>query len=112
MKKLMCLSLLALSACGYAQVDGEYVGQVKTVGHFTPLLCYDYTSADISLGTMRNGVGSMSTADTWVYVPDAANQLLLEAAQKSGQIVRLKVNTYHVAFCVPDDVVTSVEVLP
>src|SRR5579859_447764 len=50
----------ACGACGNSSVGNELEGQVKKVVKRTPIFCSDYVEADVSLGVIRNGVGSMS----------------------------------------------------
>lgn len=112
MKKLVLLTLTSmLAGCGYSSKDNEMIGQVKKVAHATPLICGDYDAADISLGVMRNGVGSMSHEDAWVLVQDKRDVETLKTAADTGQIVKLTYDDRRVAFCVPDYWVTKVEVV-
>lgn len=115
MKKVALLSLLALGGClGHNSTGNELVGQVKRVQHKTPILCPDYVHVDVSMGTMRNGVGSMSTQDLWLWVKNPGDVAILEKAAKDGQIVKI---TYDVARarwfgCVEHEELTSVEIVP
>jgi len=106
--------VLATAACGYTSKNNEMTGQVKKVHNQTPILCSDFVAADISLGVLRNGVGSMSAEDKEVYVPNAADAELLRKAADTGQLVKI---TYDVArfpagLCVPTTHVTGVQLLP
>lgn len=81
MKRILMIAVLtlplALGGClGHTSRDNEAVGQVKRVHNNTPLLCPDYKDVDISLGVMRNGVGSMSTQDKWFFIQDDAQAAL------------------------------------
>ena len=108
MKKLFLL--LLLSGCGYSAIDSELVGQVKKVLHETPLICpYNFNSADISLGIMRNGVGSMSSEDVWVYVPDKENFDKLKLANDTGALVKITYDDARFTICVPERKVSKVE---
>lgn len=112
-KQIAALTIaLLLGGCGYSSADNELTGQVKKIAHRTPLLCFDRFDADISLGIMRNGVGSMSTQDMWMTVPDAKNVDLLKSAADSGKLVKIRYDVYRLTFCINDAVVRSVEVLP
>jgi hypothetical protein len=108
---LAVLSVLLVAGCGNSATDSELIGQVKKVNHQTPLICPNYYAADISLGVMRNGVGSMSTEDMWLYVEDKSLVDKLHAAQDAGQPVKVKYDTKRVQFCTEDHWLTSVEVL-
>lgn len=110
MKKLLALTLL-LNGCGYAGRGTQMIGQVKKVAHLTPLICNDYDSADISLGVMRNGVGSMSHEDNDVYISNPDHLKLLKSANEDGMIVKITYDKRRLAFCVPERWVTAVEVL-
>jgi hypothetical protein len=100
-----------LTGCGYSSMQNETIGQVKKVVKNTPLICPDYVDADVSLGVMRNGVGSMSTEDLWFYVPDEqARQTLAQAAQ-TGALVKITYDVKRVTFCVSDHFVSKVELV-
>ena len=112
MRKLIMILVIALVAsCGYSSRDNEVVGQVKKVVHKTPILCYDQTNADLSLGVIRNGVGSMSTQDIWVYVSNADHEKILKQANETGKIVKVKYDVARVRWCSPDHLVTDVEIV-
>lgn len=113
MKRLLILAMpLVLSGClGYSAKDGEAIGQAKKVSVTTPLICPDYYALDISLGVMRNGVGSMSTQDMWFTVQDIADIQKMKEAVERGAIVRVHYDTVRAAFCVEDHIVTSFEVM-
>jgi hypothetical protein len=102
------LLILLLTACGFSSVDNEMTGQVKKTMHNTPLICPDYTDADISLGVMRDGVGSMSTQDVWVVVPPEL-KLKVEHFAETGEIVNATYSVYRVTFCTSDHYLTSIE---
>lgn len=111
-KGILVLVLLLATACGYSSKDNEMIGQVKKVMKNTPLICPDYKDADISLGVIRNGVGSMSSQDIWVYVPDDLNFKILTEANQTGKLVKIKYDIKRLQFCVGDHQVTSVELVP
>lgn len=77
----------------------------------TPLFCSDRVDVDISLGMMRNGVGSMSTEDAIMWVPDKAEQELLEEAAATGALVKVTYNQFRFTFCKPWYEVKSVELV-
>lgn len=110
MRKYIFLASIMLSGCGFESRSNETIGQVKKIVHQIPLLCPSFVAADISLGVMRNGIGSMSTEDIWVVVADKRDEELLLGAQKSGKIVKLKYDSLRFAICVPDRQLTSAEV--
>lgn len=117
MKKTALLTfLLPLAGClGHSSRHNELVGQVKRVQHMTPMSCPNWDHVDISLGTMRNGVGSMSNQDLWLWVPNRKDMLLLEAAARDGRIVKVMYDIARWRFwfnCEELEEVTSVEVLP
>lgn len=95
-------------ACGYTSVDNELTGQAKKVVHNTPLICGDYATVDMSLGVMRNGVGSMSTQDVWLTVTNPDDIKKLEDAAARGAIVTLKYKVRRATVCIEDHVVESV----
>lgn len=109
--KSFILGLLVLSSCGYTSRDNDVVGQVKKVVKVTPIICPDFKVLDLSLGVMRNGVGSMSTEDEIFYVESAEDFKTLTNAANAGQLVRIKYDVARVRFCRPEHEVLSVEVL-
>jgi hypothetical protein len=114
MKKFFLVLPLALllSGClGYSQKDGEAVGQAKKVSSATPLICPDYFVLDISLGVMRNGVGSMSQQDMLFTVQDAGDLQKMKDAVANGSLVRVKYDTVRFPICVEDHVVTGFEIV-
>lgn len=102
------LLILILAACGFSSIDNEMTGQVKKTMHNTPLICPDYTDADISLGVMRNGVGSLSTQDVWVIVPPHLEEKVQQFAE-TGEIVNATYDVYRVTFCTSDHYLTAIE---
>jgi hypothetical protein len=109
---LMCsVALSGCEACGYSSRDNDLIGQVKRVKEMTPIICGNYTEADISLGVMRNGVGSLSKEDVLVYVPSPKDRDLLIQANKSGALVDVKYDERRATTCIPDHVVTSVSIV-
>jgi hypothetical protein len=110
--KLVALATLALSltACGYKSRDTEAVGQVKRVFGNTPLLCPDYYAADLSLGVMRNGSGSMSGQDIGIVINKHDLEVTKKAAE-TGDIVKITYDMERVAFCTEGRIATKVEVV-
>lgn len=99
-RTLSILSIaLLLSGCGYKSRDNVLTGQAKKAVHATPLICPDYAEVDISLGVLRNGVGSMSTQDIWMNVPDRRDFDLLQKAAAEGSIVKISYDQMRLVFC-------------
>lgn len=110
MKKIAIVALM-LAACGYSSKDSELTGQVKKVQHRTPPICPDYYMVDVSLGVIRNGVGSMSHEDITLYVPSKNDVDALKRAADTGQLVKLTYDVERVVICHPDHEVTGVVLL-
>lgn len=113
MRKLIALVLLVDAACGYSSTDNEAVGQVKKVKNMTPIICSDYVSAHISLGVMRNGVGSMSREDIEIAVEPNEKAAIdkLKWAAENGAIVKVQYNVERTSPCWPDHRLTGEVVL-
>lgn len=114
MKRLMFTMCLCLMGCGYSSVGNNAVCQPKKIHHNTPLICGNYDSVDISLGVMRNGVGSMSTHDmTLAFDPndEQTNEKKLVAAIKDGKLVNLTYSERRFSWCQEEEQVVSVEVI-
>lgn len=111
MKSVLLIGLLFLSGCGYSSKGNELVGQAKKVVNQTPILCEERSDADISLGVMRNGVGSMSTQDLWLTVPNEADKKLLTEAASQGLLVKVNYDIKRWTWCWEDHIVTSVELV-
>jgi len=106
---LTLLTAFIPAGCGRSAVDNELIGQVKKVTKQTPLVCDDWKAVDISLGVLRNGVGSMSTQDVWATVTDDAQYATLRAAAETGELVKITYDYWRVAFCTANLYVTKVE---
>lgn len=102
------------AACGQSSSSNEGVGQVKTVMRKTPLICPDYFEIDISLGVMRNGVGSMSHEDVRLAVDgsQAAMIALARDAAEAGQIVKFSYDVQRLSLCWPDHRLTGLMIEP
>ena len=110
--KIAILALAVLvSGCGFESVDNEMMGQVKRVHHETPIFCPDYDDADVSLGIMRNGVGSMSTQDVIVKLSSRAQVDTFMAAASSGKLVKIKYRVKRLAICTTDNYVDDVAIV-
>ena len=103
--------MLLLASCGWSSWDNEAIGQVKKVQHATPIICMDYDHVDISLGVIRNGVGSMSTQDQWYYVESPADVALLKSASETGALVKFTYGVKRFRWCVDDEMITHVELV-
>lgn len=108
---LVVMAFLGCVGCGYSSVGNELIGQAKKMAHNTPIICPDYDMADISLGVMRNGIGSMSTQDVWMTVPRQRDRETLDAAVQAGAIVKVTYDVKRITFCYEDHFVTGVEIL-
>ena len=112
MKKLfMFLMLCSLCSCGYSSLDNELIGQVKLVKNYTPLVCNNWNMTDISLGVMRNGVGSMSHEDVSLTVTDDKVLQKLKEANASGKLVKVMYDVKRWTWCVDNYIVKSVEIV-
>ncbi len=109
MKQLLLLVLIG--GCGYSSKENEMVGQVKKVIEQTPIICGDYTEADVSLGVLRNGNGSMSKEDVVLRIEDQAQRALLKSAAESGRPVKITYDIKRWVWCGPDHIATSVSFL-
>jgi hypothetical protein len=108
MKELLCICIIATTACGYSSSGNELEGQVKKVIRRTPIICPDYYEADVSLGVLRNGVGSLSKEDVTLYVERPDSVETLKAAARTGAIVSVRYDVKRVTLCVPEHFLTSV----
>lgn len=117
MKKTIIASMLLMTllSCGYSSVGNEAVGQVKKITKQTPVFCYNRIDVDVSLGVMRNGVGSMSTQDMWLTFEsdeDSSEQLkLLKKAAESGSIVKINYDEARTRFCTESKLLRSIEIV-
>lgn len=109
MKSVFLIVALILMGCGYSSRNNESIEQAKKVVNQTPILCNDRVDADISLGVMRGGVGSMSTEDLWLTVPHESDQKLLIEAAAKGKLVKVNYDIKRITWCWNDHIVTHVE---
>jgi hypothetical protein len=79
-----CAGGMGDGCCGWSQKEVTGSGQVKKVAKVTPIVCPDYYVVDISLGVMRNGVGSMSTHDIQLFIQDKDVENLKAIAEVGG----------------------------
>jgi hypothetical protein len=119
MKKGLSLIILAVflvTGCwGWVSKENELIGQVKKVERATPLVCPDYKKADITLGVMKNGTGSLSTSDVWVVITDKDQEKILREANETGALVKIKYDEKRCGgnfwVCTPEKFITEVEIL-
>jgi len=112
MKKYLCLVLVILltSSCGYSSRSNDLTGQVKFVTNKTPIICDDFSEVSLSLGVVRNGVGSMSTQDMDMEVPAQLVDSIVKA-KDNGKLVKVVYDTRRFSWCRPQYVVRKVEIL-
>jgi hypothetical protein len=94
-----CAGGVGDGCCGWSGRDISGVGQVKKVRLDTPILCPDYHEVDISLGVMRNGVGSMSTNDMTLFIPENLVPELKKAAE-AGALINFTYDERRASWCV------------
>ncbi len=111
MKLIVLIAVVGLAGCGYSSRDNEVSGQVKKVLNVTPLLCFDRTDVDLSLGVMRNGVGSMSTQDLIATAYDPEVIKTLKIAAETGALVKVKHQVARLRFCAQEEEITAAEIL-
>ncbi len=108
----MTVLMLLLSACGYSSKQSEMIAQVKKVIEKTPVLCADFVEADVSLGVVRNGTGSLSKEDVSLYVPGPSDVAVLKKAGEHGLLVKITYDVVRLGgICVPDHWVTHAEII-
>lgn len=111
MKYLLIVMAVAITGCGYSARQSEMIGQPKKVMHNTPLLCRPFDDVDLSLGVVRHGIGSMSTQDKWLYVPNPEQYKIIQKASATGAIVKVTYDSVRFSWCTEGDTVTDVEVM-
>lgn len=110
-KKILLVLVLAATSCGRSSVGTEAVGQVKRIVQATPIICPNRTEADLSLGVMRNGVGSMSGQDIDVVVERPEDVAAFKTAAISGALVKVTYDRYRFSPCTEGRFATKVEVI-
>jgi len=101
---IFCAIVGLMAACGTSSSGNEVVGQVKKVVNKTPFICPNYTEVDVSLGVVRNGIGSMSHEDLVLALDNSAKNSIdkLKRAAEDGSVVKLTYNVERVSPCWPD----------
>lgn len=100
MNRALCLLVfLMLASCGYSQVNNELIGQPKSIESTTPLICPNQNILHLSLGVMRHGVGSMSTEDVLISIPDDNLALRLQPVVKAGKLINAQTNEARFRWC-------------
>lgn len=102
---------ITLSGCGYSHRDNDVVGQPKSVESTTPVFCPDQHILHLSLGVMRHGVGSMSTEDIRINVPDSSLVPRLKSVVESGKIINARTNEARFRWCNEEKELVSFEVI-
>ena len=110
MKFLIMNLVLVLSGCGYSARDGVLTGQAKAITMNTPIICPFNYSVSISLGVMRNGVGSMSNQDNELEIINPEHIEIFKKAVELGKIVKVKFDTRRFTLCVPQDLLTEISI--
>ena len=110
--KFVIVLFLVLAGCGYSHRGNEMTGQVKKVMSVTPIICPDRYDIDMSLGVIRNGVGSMSSEDTEATVVSDAALAVLKKAAETGQLVKVTYNIARLRWCNYDHEIVSAELIP
>ena len=94
--------LLFLTGCGYSSRDNELIGQPKKIIRLTPIICPEFSEIDISLGVLRNGVGSVSTQDIWLRIMNSADVVKLQQFIERGVLIKVKYDSRRATVCYPD----------
>ena len=108
---LTLMIMLLLCSCGYSHRDNDLVGQPKSVESTTPMVCPDQHVLHLSLGVMRHGVGSMSTEDIRINIPDDKLVPALKLAVESGKIINARTNEARFRWCNEVKELVSFEIL-
>lgn len=112
MKKIILFVFCSLLvACGNVSQNNELVGQPKRLHNVTPILCPNRVDLDISMGFVKDGVGSMSTQDLFLTVPNQADVDLLKKAIEDRRLIKIHYNEARFTICSHEEYVTQVEIL-
>lgn len=112
MKLAHCLLVLPLLVgCGYSHLNNELIGQPKAIEATTPLFCPNQNILHLSLGVMRHGVGSMSTEDILINIPDDNLALRLQPVVKAGKLINAQTNEARLRWCNEEKELVSFEIV-
>lgn len=116
MKKIILMLALAcggcISHCGHGELDVVVIGQPKAIIKENNIICKNKQLLDMSLGVMRNGVGSMSTQDKIYWIINKNDEVLLQSAIKEGKLVEITYDSYRMStFCEPCETISNVRIL-
>ncbi len=111
MSKYLTLLVLFLIGCGYSHRNNDLIGQPKSVESTTPIVCPDQHILHLSLGVMRHGVGSMSTEDIMINIPDERLVPVLKSAVESGKLINARTNEKRMTWCNEPKELVSFEII-
>jgi hypothetical protein len=112
MKSKYFLALMLVVGCGYSHRNNEVIGQPKAIESTTPIFCPEQNVLHLSLGVMRHGVGSMSTEDIQINIPDDSLLPGLRSAIKTGKLINVQTNEARFRFCNEMKELVAFEVVP
>jgi hypothetical protein len=110
-RTLLPLLLLMLASCGYSHVNNELIGQPKSIEATTPIFCPNQNILHLSLGVMRNGVGSMSTEDVRISIPDDNLAIRLQPVVKAGKLINAQTNEARFRWCNEEKELVAFEIV-
>lgn len=108
--KKMWLCCLFLLGC-YSSQDNNLVAQPKKIARLSPIVCPNRTEVDLSLGVTKDGVGSMSTEDQWMWVPNESDRDTLQTAIEKHKLVKVYYRVARLAVCVNQFEATKIEIM-
>lgn len=114
MKKLILLTTLLATSCGYFSIDNEAVGQVKKVMNMNPIFCSNYKMADIIIGSqqalyIQNASGA--APHILIVVTSEQDKILREASEKR-KAVKFTYSEKRISFCTEtEEFMNSVEII-
>ena len=108
---LLTLLTIALTACGYSQRDTEVIGQPKRIHNVTPIVCSNWKALDLSLGVVRNGIGSMSSEDIDLVIQDNDQLKTIKQAIDNGNLIKITYDDARLRFCQETREITKVEIV-
>lgn len=105
------LALSLLAGCGYSHLGNDFIGQPKAIESTTPLFCPDQHVLHLSLGVMRHGVGSMSTEDIRINIPDDNLVPVLQGVVKAGKLINAETNEARFRWCNEEKELVAFEII-